>query len=95
MATRSEAGPTAYLNARLLDPRSGLDQRGALFADQGVIRDLGPRLFNDGVPEGVEVVDCAGACLAPGLVDMRVQLGEPGQEHKETIETASRAAAAA
>ncbi len=94
MATRSEAGPTAYVNARLLDPRSGLDAPGALYADKGVIQDLGPRLFNDGVPEGVEVVDCAGACLAPGLVDMRVQLGEPGNEHKETIETASRAAAA-
>ena len=94
MATRSEAGPTAYINARLLDPRSGLDETGALFADQGVIRDVGPRLFNDGLPEGAEVIDCAGACLAPGLVDMRVQLGEPGQEHKETIETASKAAAA-
>ena len=34
------------------------------------------------------------ACLAPGLVDMRVQLREPGDEHKETIETASAAAAA-
>ncbi|WP_119168843.1 dihydroorotase [Algihabitans albus] len=94
MATRSESGPTVYLNARLLDPRSGLDVQGALFADKGVIQDLGPRLFNDGVPEGVEVVDCAGACLAPGLVDMRVQLGEPGHEHKETIQTASKAAAA-
>ena len=94
MATRSEAGPTAYINARLLDPRSGLDEPGALFADQGVIRDVGPRLFNDGLPDGAEVIDCAGACLAPGLVDMRVQLGEPGNEHKETIETASRAAAA-
>jgi dihydroorotase len=94
MATRSEAAPTAYVNARLLDPKSGLDAPGALYADAGEIKDLGPRLFNDGVPEGVEVVDCGGACLAPGLVDMRVQLGEPGNEHKETIETASRAAAA-
>ena len=40
------------------------------------------------------MIDCAGQCLAPGLVDMRVQLREPGEEHKETIETASRAAAA-
>jgi dihydroorotase len=94
MPTRSEAGPTAYVNARLLDPASGLDAPGALYAEGGVIRDLGPRLFAEGVPEGIDVVDCAGACLAPGLVDMRVQLGEPGNEHKETIETASRAAAA-
>ncbi len=94
MATRSEAGPTAYVNARLLDPKSGLDAPGALYADRGVIVDLGRRLFTEGVPEGVAIVDCGGACLAPGLVDMRVQLGEPGNEHKETIETASRAAAA-
>jgi dihydroorotase len=91
----SAAGPrTAYLGARLLDPASGLDAPGALLTEGGRIADLGPRLFNDGLPEGVEVVDCAGRCLAPGLIDMRVQLREPGEEHKETILTASRAAAA-
>ena len=85
---------TAYLGARLLDPASGLDAPGALLTEGTRIADVGPRLFNDGVPEGIETVDCAGRCLAPGLVDMRVQLREPGEEHKETIETASRAAAA-
>jgi dihydroorotase len=85
---------TAYLGARLLDPASGLDAPGALLTEGTRIADLGPRLFNDGVPEGIDVVDCGGLCLAPGLVDMRVQLREPGEEHKETIETASRAAAA-
>jgi dihydroorotase len=40
------------------------------------------------------VIDCAGACLAPGLVDMRVQLREPGAEHIESIESGSQAAAA-
>ena len=45
-------------------------------------------------PGGAEVVDARGLCLAPGLVDMRVQLGEPGAEHKERIETATAAAAA-
>ena len=58
------------------------------------IAGLGPEIFADGVPEGVKAIDCGGHCLAPGLVDMRVQLREPGEEHKETIETASRAAAA-
>ncbi len=91
----SAAGPrTAYLGARLLDPASGLDAPGALLTEGGRIADLGPRLFNDGVPEGIETVDCGGRCLAPGLVDLRVQLREPGEEHKETIETAGRAAAA-
>ncbi|MFN8927536.1 MAG: dihydroorotase [Rhodospirillales bacterium] len=86
---------SAYLNARLLDPASGLDVRGGLLAVDGKIADFGPRVFADGVPGGVDVVvDCEGLCLAPGLVDMRVQIGEPGAEEKETIPTASRAAAA-
>ena len=84
----------AYLDARLLDPASGLDQRGALLTEGSRIVDFGPALFADGVPEDVERVDVAGLCLAPGLVDMRVSVGEPGAEHKETILTASRAAAA-
>ncbi len=84
----------AYLNARLLDPESGLDAPGALLTEGTRIADFGPRLFNEGPPEGVTKVDCGGACLAPGLVDLRVQLREPGEEHKETIESASRAAAA-
>src|SRR3546814_11834458 len=53
-----------------------------------------PHLVKEGVPEGVQRVDCGGACLAPGLVDMRVQLREPGEEHKETMDSAGRAAAA-
>ena len=85
---------TAYVNARLLDPASGLDAPGALLVENGRIADLGPQLFNEGVPEGVQRVDCGGACLAPGLVDLRVQLREPGEEHKETMDSAGRAAAA-
>ncbi len=63
----------AYLNARLLDPESGLDEAGALLTEGTRIADFGPRLFNEGLPEGVTTVDCGGACLAPGLVDLRVQ----------------------
>ncbi len=84
---------TAYINARLLDPESGLDSPGALLTEHGRITDLGPGLFADGVPDGLTAVDCAGHCLAPGLIDMRVQLREPGGEHKETITSASLAAA--
>lgn len=85
---------TAYLNARLLDPASGLDSPGGLLVDGTRIVDLGPTLFTDGVPDGIAVVDCQGLCLAPGLVDLRAQIGEPGFENNETIPTASRAAAA-
>jgi dihydroorotase len=86
-------GRTAYTNARLLDPATGLDSPGALLTEGGRIADLGPRLFADGVPDGVEAIDCEGLCLAPGLVDTRALLGEPGAEHKETIATGTEAAA--
>ncbi len=86
--------PTAYVNARLLDPASKLDVTGALLVVEGQIADLGPHLFAQGVPSGMAVVNCGGHCLAPGLIDLRVNLREPGEEHKETIRTASLAAAA-
>ncbi len=76
---------TAYINARLLDPESGLDARGALLTEGAHIADLGQNLFADGVPEGIQVVECGSHCLSPGLVDMHVHLREPGHEHKETI----------
>jgi dihydroorotase len=85
---------TAFVNARLIDPASGLDATGALLVEGDTIADLGPRLFNDGRPADAEIVDCRGQVLAPGLIDMRVFTGEPGSEHRETLESASRAAAA-
>jgi len=84
----------AYLNARLLDPATGLDTLGALLIEDGRIADFGPDLFKYGAPSVSESYDCQGMCLAPGLIDMRVQLREPGEEHKETIESASAAASA-
>ncbi len=85
---------TAYVNARLIDPASGLDAAGGVLVEDGRIADIGAGLFGDGAPEGAETVDCGGLCLAPGLVDIRVQLREPGHEHMENIESAGRAAAA-
>ncbi len=87
-------GKTAYVNARLLDPATGLDAPGGLLTDGEDIADFGPDLFKGGVPGGVEVVDCQGLCLAPGLVDMRVQIREPGEEHKGTIQSAGQSATA-
>jgi dihydroorotase len=88
------SGRTVIANARLLDPESRLDVPGALLIEGGRIADLGPRLLDGGLPDGVELIDAGGACLAPGLVDMRVQLGEPGAEHKETFASGTLAAAA-
>ncbi len=85
----------AYVNARLIDPESGLDTKGALLTEGSKIADFGAGLFADGkTPEGAEVVDCGGHVLCPGLLDIQVHFREPGQEHKETIETGSKSAAA-
>ena len=85
---------TAYINARLFDAESGLDAKGSLLTIGDSIMDFGERLFNDGVPEGIEVVDCKGHLLSPGLLDIQVHFREPGQEYKETIATGSKSAAA-
>jgi dihydroorotase len=85
---------TAFINARLIDPSSGLDAKGALLVDGGKIADLGPRLFTDGNPADATIVDCLGEVLAPGLVDLRVFTGEPGAEHRETLASAGDSAAA-
>ena len=87
-------GRVAYVNARLVDPASGLDAPGALLTEGEVIADFGAGLFSEGVPEGIKVVDCGGHCLIPGLVDIRVQLREPGEEHKGTLASGGRAATA-
>jgi dihydroorotase len=83
----------AIIGARLLDPASGLDAQGGVVIEGERIADLGPHLHAAAI-EDAEVIDAHGACLAPGLVDMRVQLGEPGAEHKETYASGTAAAAA-
>ena len=88
------SGMTALINARLLDPCGKLDEPGSLLIKDRKIEDFGSRLFNDGVPENANIVDCKGHCLCPGFVDMRAHLREPGAEHKETLATASAAASA-
>lgn len=96
MSVKSDAMPglIAYANARLIDPASGLDAAGGLLSDGEQIVDFGPDLFKDGIPDGATMIDCGGHVLAPGLIDMRVQLREPGEEHKGTLESGGRAATA-
>ena len=90
----SDRAKIAYRGARLIDPASGLDVRGDLLTMEDRIADLGPGLFADGAPEDAEIVECQGHVLCPGLVDMRVFVGDPGYEHMETLKSASRAAVA-
>jgi len=96
MTTRTAAdeAQVAYLNARLLDPASNLDEVGGLLTGGETIVDYGRHVRPGSVPEGAGVVDCEGQCLAPGLVDIRVQLREPGEEHKGTLASGGRAATA-
>ena len=95
MAVRNDSpGIVAYTNARLLDPSSGLDALGAVLTEGETIVEAKPGLFENGVPNNVTNIDCQGACLSPGLVDIRMHTGEPGEEHKETLATAGRAAVA-
>lgn len=83
----------AYINARLLDPAAGFDGVGGVLVSGERILDFGPGLFRpESLPEGTKVVDCGGHCLAPGLVDIRMQLREPGYEHKESVRGACWAA---
>jgi dihydroorotase len=91
-ADPSNAPPVLFTRARLIDPATQREREGGLLVDGGIIRDVGPGVAT--APEGATTIDCAGDVLAPGLVDMRVFVGEPGDEHRETIKTATRAAAA-
>jgi dihydroorotase len=87
--------PLVLKNARILDPSRNHDEIGTIIVGaDGVILASGSTAQNQGVPEGATVRDCNGMLAVPGLVDARVFVGEPGAEHRETIESASRAAAA-
>jgi dihydroorotase len=86
--------PELFSNALLLDPMRGVMEPGGLVVREGVIADAGPHLAHGAEGFDGRRTDCAGALLAPGLVDLRVVVGEPGAEHKETFRSAGRAAAA-
>src|SRR5690606_568016 len=83
-----------FNNARLVDPASGREAAGALLVENGVIADVAWDEPGRAGPAGAEVGDCGGRVLAPGLVAMRAFAAEPGAEHRETLKTASEAAAA-
>jgi len=81
---------TLFRGARLVDPRSGHDGVADVLVEDEEISAVGQGLAGG----KAKVIDCDGLVIAPGLVDMHAHLREPGFEHKETIETGSRAAAA-
>lgn len=79
----------ALTNARVFCPASGRDGLGSVTVAGGVVAAL-----DAAAPADAEAVDCGGHLLIPGLIDMGVSTGEPGEEHRETLRSAGRAAVA-
>jgi dihydroorotase len=90
----SERRPILLANARIVDPSRDVDTVGDVLIADGVVREAKRGIGAAGVPEGTDVVDCRGKLVAPGLVDMRAFVGEPGEASRETLASASQAAAA-
>lgn len=87
--------PLVLKNVRIVDPSRKLDEVGTIVVGaDGKIIASGADAQNQGAPEGADSRDCKGLTAIPGLVDARVFVGEPGAEHRETIASASKAAAA-
>ena len=76
-------------NARLIDPEGLTQDLGSLTLKNGQIV-----ARNAAAPKGADVLDCAGLCLAPGIIDWGVKIGEPGERHRESFRSAGLAAAA-
>src|SRR5471030_3052003 len=86
--------PILLANARVIDPARDFDGIGDVLISDGVIRDSRRGIGAAGVPEGTDIINCGGKIIAPGLIDMRAFVGEPGASHRETFASASQAAAA-
>lgn len=85
---------TLLTHARLIDPEAGTVAPGALLLEGEVIRAVLADPAGTEARDGAEVTDCRNAFLAPGIVDLGVKVGEPGERHKESFKTAGLAAAA-
>jgi dihydroorotase len=85
---------TVFSRARIVDPSRGVDEVGTVIVEGERIVAAGKAALNQGAPDGAVVIDCAGKAIIPGLIDGRVFVGEPGGEHRETLASASIAAAA-
>ncbi|MGP0061286.1 MAG: dihydroorotase [Beijerinckiaceae bacterium] len=86
--------PLALVNARLVDPRRGTETVGGVLVIDATIRAVGASVVPANLPSDAQIIDCKGDIVAPGLIDMCAFIGEPGAEHRETIATATAAAAA-
>ena len=81
------------INGRIIDPKNQMDEIGGLIIDiNGKIQAVGKKVTNGNLPTGAEKIDLKNQILIPGIVDMRVFVGEPGYEYKENFKTLSNAA---
>jgi len=81
------------INARIIDPKNKMDEKGGLIiTEKGKIEAVGKNVNTSNIPSNVEKIDLQNKILIPGLVDMRVFVGEPGYEYKENFRTLSNAA---
>jgi len=88
------ARPLVIAGGHVVDPSQGLDGPASILIEAGRIAAISRGGGKPGAPDGAEIIDAGGLHVFPGLVDARVHVGEPGAEHRETIASASRAAAA-
>lgn len=89
---KPHASRRAYVNANIV--AQGLSGKGGILIEDGWILAAGPKVSRESAGAGTSVTDCSGLTLIPGLIDMRVFTGEPGLEYRETLASASEAAAA-
>ena len=82
-----------FINARIIDPSQGIDEIGGLIVDaNGKIKAVGKKVNKENIPKTSEKIDLKSKVLIPGIVDMKVFVGEPGFEYKENFRSLSNAA---
>ena len=82
-----------FINANIIDPHNSLNETGGLIiGENGKIEGVGKKVNTNNIPSREKVIDLKGKHIFPGLVDMRVFVGEPGFEYKENFRTLSEAA---
>ncbi len=84
----------ALLNGHIIDPSTGFDDIGGVLIEGDQIVASGNDITQDNIGHDLPVIDCAQKIVIPGLVDVGVTIGEPGNEHRETLKSAGLAAAA-
>ena len=77
-----------FLNANIIDPKNSINEMGGLIVDEkGKVEAIGKKVNKNNIPSREKVIDLRGNYIFPGIVDMRVFVGEPGFEYKENFRT--------